>query len=233
MTATQHQAGQKLDCSVKCNAESASESPSTETVFFPASEVLGILGKARESVLTLRTQLGLHRVEKERGRWERWEITAAKLMVIEDLTLALSSTGRLNLTVEKPSLSAILSDLDSFRESVFQLRGYLAGLPLSDALDTAWHRADDILNSVEFLIYSLLGSAEEQPLNREKKTPESAGSPPATVPASDLAPPSPVAVPFDLMPSNYSTPEIEALSEWCLDELERRGAVVHWSLTGA
>ena len=78
-----------------------------------------------------------------------------------------------------------------------------------------------------------LGSAGTQPLTSEE-TPEPMGNPPVTVPASN--PPLSPGVSDDIrriLAGQYKTHELEALSEACLDELEARGAVVHWSLTGA
>lgn len=234
MTATQLQAGQKLNCSGICNAESASELQASRNISVSLSMIAQIIDGERAKVLELRTRMGLHRLETIKTRWEKWDITAAKLMMLETIRTALDSLAIAppgNLTGKKPSSLEFLE----YCQRMFGFHSDEARAFDAVAMDAARRYHLDCREIYRNLLSKFSGSAEEQPLTSEE-APEQMGTAPVTVPEPNLSPATGSPLFSAVSPGSLEdlpTAELQTASEAILDELERRGVVVHWSLTGA
>lgn len=209
-----------------CNAESG---------FLFRSNVLTALRCEKSSVLHLQTVAGLSETSPCKFTRDRWEITQGKIFVLDQLEETIAALPVIpalqtpqNLTVEKPA-SSFRSELESVRESVFRLRGSLLGIPISDAVDSAFHRASDAVAALNAILDKLSGSAEEQPQNRETSSPPIV---PGGAVTADCSISAPEPSRFDYLEA-MPLPALQELSEAVLDSLESRGVVTHWSLTGA
>ncbi len=172
------------------------------------------------------TSQGLHRLDTDKKRFERWEITAAKiyaLTILEDSILGLParSTESDDLLFQKLNSSLfrdfLVDHLEHLRIQGTE-KGNENGQPVL-ALDFQV-RADE----VEFLLKAFddLGNAGEQPKDEEevsRRVEEADGAKPSILNLLRMA------GSFDLSPRN-----LHAISEWCLDELEKHGNADSWQL---
>ena len=188
------------------------------------NSISSIIAAAKSDVIKLRTALGLHRLETEKTRFERWEITAAKMMAINEIEKAVSElppvpTESDELLFQKLNLSLFRDWLvDRLAELEFNNQGlFFAEDRHENSLAIA--EVENVLKA-----FDILGNAGVQPKDKEGEL-ESIGLKPVTVPApriSDL---------HRLIPGSNQklcVADLTRISEWCLDRLEELEPV-RWS----
>jgi hypothetical protein len=212
-----------------CNAESG---------VLKRSTVLRVLARQKSGLELFSTQAGLFQSDPSKFKRERWEIVAGKITLCDDLRgqiLSLPDESK-NLMGEKP---LFLVDprqlLEGSCEAALNVQAHLLTHDPSDSCDRAWHRCQRIVENSKTLLSLILGNAEEQPKPREESGPV-IGNPPVTpAPANPSG-----SLPFycgrqvdSTWLASLELDELTTLSDACLAELDRRGVVLHWSLTGA
>ncbi len=204
----------------------------------PVSGVLKVLESARQRVLKERLWNGLHAEDFDKRRREKFEITSAKIHAIglvEDSILDLAMTGHLS------PAAPVADDLEGILSYCERMHGFHSSEARKFSVDDGMPDKEryhlDCREIYRNLLSQFSGSAGTQPLTSEE-TPEPTGTFPVTAPASN---PRSLATLSEAFPdgglpdwlASLPTANVEAISEAALSALENRGAVVHWSLTGA
>jgi hypothetical protein len=212
-----------------CNAESVL-----------LSDIFTALDAARSSVLHLQTVAGLSANSSGQFERDRWEMTQGKIYALNQLEDAIKALPAY-LMGEKPDLLSILEfERARFRRMAIQAAG--SHEQDSDSSpsphELTWFRAHCISEFLsDFLrpFRPFPGNAEEQPGPREE-SPASIGEKPCDDAGGESSFPVP---PDDVLSdeseewvSDQSSPDLCRFFEAVRSELESRGVVLHWSISG-
>jgi len=185
------------------------------------NQIIEVIEVEKQKVHKLRTQMGLHRLETDKTRFERWEITAAKLYALDAVRSSIGALQFLaqDLTGKKTSLplSALVNERDS-----------LLSLGLDDTRRGMFESGASKRSQAAVLsrlIDQFSGNAEEQPLTSEK--PLEPG-PCLEVPTASL--PAGLACIPDSFYAGQSVEMLRFYAEKMLDELESRNCGDSWAL---
>jgi hypothetical protein len=184
-------------------------------------DVLAVIKSKREDVLALRTHAGLHRLDTDKKRFERWEITAAKLYA---LNLVESDVFSLPpAPVESDDLLFHKLNSSMFRDWLVKridaLKAEFAEADLLSNVADVRSGANLTYRNINALIEVLktfddLGNAGEQPKDKEKEA-QPMGTPPVTV-----APQLSELIAILLNGTGvWDASMLVMVSEWCLDQL--------------
>lgn len=151
----------------------------------PLSLVTGSIAKLRERVETIRGRGDFRPDAPTKMQRERWEITVAKIMVLDDLAKELandvgaaSESG--DLMAEKPALPQLVEHLEAQRKRhrsfarSYSERSLDPGEPRIPFCREEFARHDAIASFAASLIEfvkTISGNAEEQPESRENDPP--------------------------------------------------------------